>query len=164
MTTGIPIISIFKSSKEDIDATQLFSEYKKIQAIKKKKALEESRLGKVKTRLNDLEEELEEKIDIVSKILSEKAYIAAKDVLFFLKNNCEILRNGSTEDIEREFYRFVSKYSSTSMPPDGLLTFYAEIDETNHLIICPDKENCSIHKSHLGMGVVRVDIRDFQNE
>lgn len=162
MTAGIPIISIFKSSKEDLDATKLFSEYKKIQAIRKQKALEESRLGKVKTRLQDLEEELGEKTEVVSKVLAEKAYVAAKDVFAFLKDNQEIFKEGTLTDIEREFYRFVSS-SATNSQPDGLLTFYAEIDETNHLTICPDKDNCLTHKSHLGMGVVRVDIRDFNN-
>lgn len=162
MSSGIPLIGIFKSSKEDLDANQLFSEYKKIQAIKKQKALEESRLGKVKTRLKDLDEELGEKTELVSKVLAERAYLSANDVLGFLKSNLVLFKEGSEIDVEREFYKFVSA-SATTSPPDGLLSFYAEIDDTNHLTICPDKDNCSVHKSHLGMGVVKVDIRDFNN-
>lgn len=163
--SSMPILRIFKSSDPIKDSGDLFSEFKKIQTIKKQKAVEEVRREKVEGRIKDLSEELEEKVGGVSRILANQAYLSASDFLEFLQENYSKFKDpeNSFIDVEKEFFKFVS-VRSTKDKPDGFLTVYAEIDDSGHLVVCSNKDTCTTHKSHLGMGLLRIDAKDFTNE
>lgn len=164
--SGIPIINIWKSAEEKTDATGLFSEFKKMQALKKQQAIEKTRWNKVGARLQDISEELNEKSEIVNRVLSSKAYLAANDVLDFLKSihtDIQAKKDFSEDDLEKEFFKFVSASASKDKPSNSL-TLHAEMDDSGHLILCPNKDSCTVHKSHLGMGLIHIDAKDFGNE
>lgn len=164
-SSNLPVLSIFKSSKEVSSASDLFSEYKKIQAIQKQKALEQTRVRKATSRLQDLEDEISEKSEEITKILAKQAYLPALNVLDFIKTLHTSWEKTSMtfQEVERDFYKFVSS-NSYKGSPDALLPLYAEVDESGHLIVCPDKDNCGVHRSHLGMGSIKVDVTGFHNE
>lgn len=161
--SNLPILSIFKDDPEDTPAV-LFSEYKKIQNLKKLANLEKAKIDKASTKFNSIQEDLTKKAEHVDRMLSEKIQVTAADFRSFIHDNFHKLKDVefSVDDFDRLFFKYVSSVKQ-HVAEDGFMKVMAEVDDTNHLIVCGDKENCDKHKHTVGMGVVRIDMREMSD-
>jgi hypothetical protein len=138
--------SVFsKDSEKSSELKKVIDVYKNTQEAKKKLSF----LYEKEKRICNQKEEL---LNIISsnneelvKLLDNKILLSGNDFYNFMKNNFDKLSSHDFSFFEKLFYNFLSKMPQRSND-DSLTDEVGEITSDGHILICPDPENCEIHR------------------
>lgn len=140
------ISSVFsKDSEDSSDLKKVINVYRKSQEARKKLSF----LDEKEKRIYEQKEEL---LDVVAhtdeelvKLLDSKVLLSGNDFYNFMRDNFDKLSGNDFSFFEKLFYNFISKNPPRSHD-DSLTDESGEITPDGHIMICPDPDNCEIHR------------------
>lgn len=160
------ISDVFKSNDTSISAKEIFSSFKDIKSLKKKRDLAQERKDRLISQVQEMDSEITSKNEEITQLLSDHINLTAMEVEKFIHSNLHKFKSPdfSVDDFNKLFYKWISKKPESEFQGnDEFLELIADVNDDGHLVVCPDSTSCSKHKNKPGLGKVKLNVREMYN-